>query len=142
LFVGLIAGVMLLRSHDQTEGDQQRALPAPLPDPGRAASEPRAKSKAAAQPSAVPAGSASGDKKPVLEFLPADSADASPTAPPESAAVSEPRPAPKQAQEPPAAATGAAPRASASSNLPDGGWVKPEWAIPDGDPVRRAPIEE
>jgi serine/threonine-protein kinase len=142
LFVGLIAGVMLLRSHDQGERDQQRALPAPLPDPGRAASEPRAKSKAAAQPSAVPTGSASADKKPVLEFLPADSADASPTAPPGSAAASEPRPAPKQAQEPPTAATGAAPRASSSSSLPDGGWVKPEWAIPDGDPVRRAPIEE
>ncbi|HYP88100.1 MAG TPA: protein kinase [Polyangiaceae bacterium] len=143
LFVGLIAGVMLLRSHDQADRDQQRALPAPLPGrgPDRQPSEPRVKGKAATQPSAAPPvptaapSAAASDKKPLLEFLPGD-APATPAAP--STAAPEPRPAPKQ--EPPAVSSAtAAPRPSASSDAP---WVKPAWAIPDGDPVRRVPIEE
>jgi serine/threonine-protein kinase len=145
LFVGLIAGVMLLRSHNEAEQDQHRALPAPLPDPGRQASEPRVKGKAAAQPSAAPvAAPSASEKKPLLEFLPSDAtsepaATATPTPTP-STPPGEQRAAPKQ--EAPAASASAAPHPASSSNLPDGGWVKPEWAIPDGDPVRRAPINE
>jgi serine/threonine-protein kinase len=139
LFVGLIAGVMLLRSHNQAEADQHRALPAPLPDPGRQTSEPRVKSKAAAQPSASPAPPPSApDKKPVLEFLPGDAPTTSAATATPPAALVEPRPSSKQ--EAPATSASAAP--PADGNLPDGGWVKPEWAIPDGDPVRRAPITE
>jgi serine/threonine-protein kinase len=140
LFVGLIAGVMLLRSYNQPEADQHRALPAPLPDPARQASEPRVKSKAAAQPSAAPAPPPSvPEKKPVLEFLPGDAptTSGSTTTPP--AAPVEPRLTPKQDAAPATSASAAPP---ADANLPDGGWVKPEWAIPDGDPVRRAPITE
>src|SRR6478752_1399056 len=141
LFVGLIAGVMLLRSHDQTEADQQRALPAPLPGrgPERQPSEPCVKAKAAAQPTTPPSITAppatASEKKPLLEFLPGDAPATPPTAPP---AAVEPRQAPKQDAAPSTSAT-AAPRASASADTP---WVKPAWAIPDEEPVRRAPINE
>jgi eukaryotic-like serine/threonine-protein kinase len=131
LFVGLIAGVMLLRSQHDAD-DQRRALPAPLPVPDRQPSEPRVKAKplptAAAAP--VPSGSA---EKPLLEFLPGEP---SPTPAPGAAAAGEPK-----AAKPEAPPTTGTPQAAPASSLPDGGWVKPEWAIPDGDPVRRAPVE-
>jgi eukaryotic-like serine/threonine-protein kinase len=136
LFVGLLAGVMLLRSH-RLQDDQHRALPAPLPTVAQKLSEPRVKSKAAAQPSAAPATSA---EKPLLEFLPGDAPSAAPPPPPVSPA--EPRSAAKP--EPAAASSSSAPKAlpAPATTLPDGGWVKPAWAIPDGEPVRRAPISE
>lgn len=131
LFVGLIAGVMLLRSKDDI-ADQRRALPAPLPTAARQPSEPRIKAKQ--QPSAAPSSSA---ERPLLEFLPGDGApsgSAAPAAPPVERAPSKETSAP---------ATSAAPQTPpATSGQPDAGWVKPAWAIPDGDPVRRAPINE
>jgi serine/threonine protein kinase len=139
LFVGLLAGVMLLRAH-RNQDDQHRALPAPLPTASaRVAVEPRIKPKAAAQPSASAAGSA---EKPLLEFLPGDapSASSAPPAPP--VAPVEPRGASKS--EAPASPAASAPSAAPAlgTTLPDGGWVKPDWAKPDGEPVRRAPINE
>jgi eukaryotic-like serine/threonine-protein kinase len=136
LFVGLIAGVMLLRSHNQVDKDPQRALPAPLPVPGRLANEPHVKPKAATQPSAAPTAS-TAEKKPVLEFLPPDATETSPAPSTPPAERTAPKPEPT-----PAASASASPTPAASSGTPDAGWVKPAWAIPDGDPVRRAPIEE
>ena len=135
LFVGLIAGVLLLRSQARTE-DQHRALPAPLPVPARQPSEPRVKAKAAGQaptPTPTPSASASAPR-PVLEFLPAE---APASAPPASAEP--PRPAKIEA---PPASSGEAPRPAPATTAPDGSWVKPAWAIPDGEPVRRPPIDE
>jgi serine/threonine protein kinase len=137
LFVGLLAGVMLLRSH-RSQDDQHRALPAPLPTAARQPSEPRVvKSKAAVQPSASGASSA---EKPLLEFLPGDASSAAPATPP--AAPAEPHGVAKP--EAPAPSSSGAPHAApaAGTMLPDGGWVKPDWAIPDDEPVRRAPIKE
>ena len=134
LFIGIIAGVMLLRSQAKTEGDQHRALPAPEPVAAHQPSEPKLKPKAAPTPSA----SASAER-PLLEFLPGDApsasaASAAPVAVP-------PEPHVSKSEAPPPSAS-AAPHAAPATTLPDGGWVKPEWAIPDGEPVRRAPISE
>jgi eukaryotic-like serine/threonine-protein kinase len=134
LFVGLIAGVLLLRSQKAAELDQQRALPAALPE--RQPSEPRVKSKAAAQPTPTPSVSASSSK-PVLEFLPPDAPA------PSSAASSQAEPPRVRKEEAaPAPSAGEAPGAAPSAAGPDGDWVKPSWAIPDGEPVRRPPISE
>ena len=130
LFVGILAGVMLLRGQRDAEADQDRALPAPLPVPAHQPSEPRVKTKAAPVPS-------SSAEKPLLEFLPGDAPVASP---PPSAAPSEPRPAAKP--DAPASSASSAPHAAPATSLPDGGWVKPEWAIPDGEPVRRPPVND
>lgn len=130
LFVGLLAGIMLLRGQRQAEDDQNRALPKPLPVAAHQPSEPRVKK------SATPGPSASAEK-PLLEFLPGDA----PSTPP-SAAPADPRPGAKL--EAPAPSASGAPHATPApaTTLPDGGWVKPEWAIPDGDPVRRPPVNE
>jgi hypothetical protein len=130
LFVGLLAGVMLLRTQRDSETDQHRALPAPLPVSPRQPSEPRVKAKAPPPP-------APSAEKPLLEFLPGDAPTAQPSV---SGAPSEPRPAPKQ--EAPAPSASGAPHAAPATSLPDGGWVKPAWAIPDGEPVRRPPVSE
>jgi hypothetical protein len=135
LFVGLLAGVMLLRSQHRGDVDQGRALPAPLPVPGRQPSEPHVKPKATPQASvsAVPSASA---ERPRLEFLPGDAPSTTPPVPavPVEARVAKP--------EAPAASASGAPHAAPATSLPDGGWVKPDWAIPDDNPVRRAPITE
>ena len=131
LFVGLLAGVMLLRGQRTDEQDQHRALPAPLPMSPRQPSEPRVKTKAT--PSASASASA---EKPLLEFLPGDG----PAAPAVSGTPVEPRPA--QKSESPASSASGAPHAAPATSLPDGGWVKPAWAIPDGDPLRRPPVSE
>lgn len=130
LFVGLLAGVMWLRADRAAEADQRRALPAPLPVPARQPSEPRLRLKGAAQPSASVAASA---ERPVFEFLPAEV----PSSPP--AASTGPR---SPAKVEPSAVGGGRPSAVPATSGPEGGWVKPEWAIPDGDPVRRDPIKE
>ncbi len=130
LFVGLLAGVMLLRAQRADEADQHRALPAPLPVTVRQPSDPRIKLKAAPPPSA------SADQ-PLLEFLPSD---APTVAPGVSGAPVEPRPAIKN--EAPAVSASGAPHVAPATSLPDGGWVKPDWAIPDGEPVRRPPVTE
>jgi serine/threonine-protein kinase len=123
LFVGLIAGVLFLRSRNQVP-DQHRALPAPLPAAvARKPSEPQVNKPKAPLPSASAASSA---EKPLLEFLPGDS-----SAPPASAAPA-PEAPPQTKPETPAAPTPSA----------DAPWVKPSWAIPDGEPVRRQPIDE
>jgi serine/threonine-protein kinase len=130
LFVGLIAGVLLLRSQKEADLDQQRALPAALPE--RRPSEPSVKSKAATQPPPPPS-VAPAPEKPVLEFLPPDS-------PAASAQVEPPRPRKEDAPAAPAASE--APHPAPSTTGPDGTWIKPSWAIPDGEPVRRDPISE
>jgi hypothetical protein len=135
LFIGIISGVLLLRNQRNNEADQHRALPAPEPVAVHQPSEPKVKQKAAPTLSASASASVSSDR-PLLEFLPGD-------APSGSAA---PAPAPVEPKvnktEPPASAPSGAPHAAPSTSLPDGGWVKPAWAIPDGEPVRRAPITE
>jgi hypothetical protein len=136
LFVGLLAGVMLLRSH-QSQDDQHRALPPPLPMAVPAPSEPHAKPKAAVQPSASAAPSA---EKPLIEFLPGDAPPAPPSVAP--VAPAEPHVTPKSGTAPASSSGAAQPAPAPGTTLPDGGWVKPAWAIPDGDPVRRAPITE
>jgi len=132
LFVGLIGGVFWFRAQ-RGAPDPNRELPKALPAAQRQVSEP--KIKARPQGSVSPAPSS---EEPVLEFLPGDAPSA---APPPSAAPLESRPALKAGA--PVASSGApepaAPRPSASSSE---GWVKPSWAIPDGDPVRREPIVE
>jgi hypothetical protein len=134
LFVGLLAGVMLLRNRNSTDDDQHRALPAPLPVSVRPSAEPKPKPKAASATS--PSASA---EKPLLEFLPGDSPSTGGSAS-VAPAVTEPHVAPKA--EPPAPSASVAPHPAPATTLPDGGWVKPDWAIPDGEPVRRAPINE
>jgi serine/threonine protein kinase len=130
LFVGILAGVMLLRGQRDADTDPHRALPAPLPVTARQPSEPRVKTKAAPAPS-------TSAEKPLLEFLPGDAPGPAPSS---SVTPVEPRPAPKS--DAPAASASGAPHAAPATSLPDGGWVKPEWAIPDGDPVRRPPVNE
>jgi len=139
LFVGLLAGVMLLRAQHADAPDQKRALPAPLPVAVHQPSEPHVKSKPAPAPSAS---AASSSERPLLEFLPGDapasgpSASASAAAPAPTSAPVEPRnAAPKPTA---AAAAGSSATPAPSSSV----WVKPEWAIPDDEPVRRAPIDE
>jgi len=140
LFVGLLAGVMLLRSQRAEAPDQKRALPAPLPVAVHQPSEPHVKTKASPPPSAS---AASSGERPLLEFLPGDAPSASasapasapgnaPVTPPESRGTGPGSPPPA----PTAASTGAPPAPSGSV------WVKPEWAIPDAEPVRRAPIDD
>jgi len=147
LFVGLIATVMLLRSQREDAQDQSRALPKPLPVAVHQPNEPKlSKPKTAPSSSATAATSASA--KPLIEFLPGD-------APPSTASSPTPvagTPSPATADQRAAAAkpdnvgapAGAAhPAGSASGPAGTGGtWVKPEWAIPDGEPIRRAPINE
>jgi serine/threonine-protein kinase len=130
LFVGLIAGVLLLRKQEEP-GDPRRALPPPEPAALRQPSEPKIKPKAvqAAQPSA-----SGSSEPPLLEFLPGDEPSAAPPSP----APVESQPAPKPEGVPaPGPAPSLAPPAPSSTV-----WVKPEWAIPDDNPVRRAPIQE
>ena len=132
LFVGLIGGVFWFRSQ-QAAPDPHRALPAPLPAADRQPSDPKVKVKG--QPSA-----AASTEAPLLEFLPGDV----PPAPsvPLAGGAPESRPAPKPGA---SAASSGAPAAAPpkpSANQPDAGWVKPSWAIPDDNPVRRAPITE
>ncbi len=135
LFVGLIAGVMLLRSNNGA-ADPDRALPPPLPNVARQPIEPRIKGKAA-PPAPEPSAPA---ERPVLEFLPDDAepTSRSETAPSESSAP-ERGPAKGDAAPTPSATPQTPPAGSAQ---PDAGWVKPAWAIPDGDPVRHDPISE
>ncbi|RYZ07287.1 MAG: serine/threonine protein kinase [Myxococcales bacterium] len=133
LFIGIISGVMLLRSQKQADLDQQRELPAPLPE--RPPSEPRMKGKAAAQPTPPPS-TATSAAKPVLEFLPPDAPVPSGGSP----AAEQPRPRKEDAPSAPSATE--APRPAPSTTGPDGAWVKPAWAVPDGEPVRRDPISE
>jgi serine/threonine-protein kinase len=140
LFVGLLAGVMLLRAQHADAPDQKRALPAPLPVAVHEPSEPHVKTK----PAPPPSGSAvSNSERPLLEFLPGDAPSASasavassPTTAP-STLPAEPRgTGPKSTPAVPNAGAGAQPAPSSSV------WVKPEWAIPDAEPVRRAPIDD
>ena len=131
LFVGLLAGIMLLRGQRSADTDQHRALPAPLPMTTlRQPSEPRVKAKPT--PSA-----SSAAEKPLLEFLPGD---ASPAAPAPSGASLEPRPTSKP--EAPANVASSTPHAAPATSSPDGGWVKPAWAIPDPEPAPRPPVNE
>jgi serine/threonine-protein kinase len=141
LFVGLIAGVFFLRSQRQDAADQQRALPPPLPVAVHQPSEPKVKAKATPSASAAAGPSASADK-PLLEFLPGEPSSSS--AAPAAATPVEPRPAaakPESSSAPAVGAGSASPAVPANSGT-GGAWVKPAWAIPDGDPVRRAPINE
>ncbi len=131
LFIGLIAGVLLLRGRSD-EGDPKRALPAPEPTALRQPSEPKIKQKAA-QPSLTSSAS-SEPEAPLLEFLPGEAAStATPVAP------TEPHAGVKAEAAPPASAAPPSVTPPPSSSAP---WVKPEWAIPDDNPVRREPITE
>jgi serine/threonine-protein kinase len=132
LFVGLIGGLFWFRSQ-QSAPDPNRALPAPLPAAQRLPSEPKVK------PKAVPPSATASAEPPLLEFLPGETPSVAPV-PPASAGASDSRPTRPEASAAPSAAPEAAPKPSESA--PDAGWVKPSWAIPDGDPVRRAPIVE
>jgi serine/threonine-protein kinase len=128
LFVGLIAGVLLLRSRGDDAGDQKRALPKPEPAAAvHQPSTPEIRRKAAQSGVAPPVSASAGP--PLLEFLPGD-APAPPAVAPQ---------APKPEAPPAVSATPPAAAPAPSSSAP---WVKPEWAIPDGDPVRREPIKE
>jgi serine/threonine-protein kinase len=132
LFVGLIGGLFWFRSQ-RAAPDPQRALPKALPAAAsRQASEPRIRSK-----TPQPSDSAS-EEAPLIEFLPGDAPSATPAL---SGAPLESRPTHKpETPSAPSSAAPAAPKPSASA--PDAPWVKPSWAIPDGDPVRRAPVVE
>jgi len=137
LFIGLIGGVLWLRSQRQDSADQQRALPPPLPVAVHQPSEPKVKAKTAPSSSALAAPSASA--KPLLEFLPGE---ATSSAGPAVAATPVPEPRPAAAAKPEAPAAGAPVPAPPANSGTGGAWVKPAWAIPDGEPVRRAPINE
>jgi len=142
LFVGLLAGVMLLRAQRADAPDQKRALPAPLPVAVHQPSEPHVKSKPAPAPSASAANSS---ERPQLEFLPGDAPASDPSASPSASAPSPTSTPPAVPLEPRSAAKAAAPAATSSGAAPapsSSVWVKPEWAIPDAEPVRRAPIDE
>jgi serine/threonine-protein kinase len=134
LFVGLIAGVLLLRSRADDGGDPARALPPPEPAAVRQPSEPRIKPKAA-QPS-PPASASAVPEPPLLEFLPGDA----PSSPPPATPPAEPHVAVKA--EPAAPVVSASPPSVTPAPSASAPWVKPEWAIPDENPVRREPIKE
>jgi eukaryotic-like serine/threonine-protein kinase len=135
LFVGLVAGVLLLRSRNEDLADPARALPPPEPAAVRRQSEAKLKPKAAEPVASAPPNSAAAEpssapaEPPLLEFLPGDgvATPATSTADPRVGSKLDPTPAEPDSRK-------AAPVDSA--------WVKPEWAIPDGDPVRRDPIQE
>ncbi len=131
LFVGLVGGLFWFRAQ-RAAPDPNRALPKALPAAAsRQASEPRVRSKT---PEAAPSTSA---EAPLIEFLPGDAPSAAPAP---SAVPVELRPAHKP--DAPAAPSGAPSAPKPSTSAPDAPWVKPSWAIPDGDPVRRAPVVE
>jgi serine/threonine protein kinase len=132
LCVGLIGGLFWFRSQ-RAVPDPNRALPKPIPaaQPDRRPGEPRRQK--AAQPSAT-----ASSEAPLLEFLPGDAPAATPGSS-ASGAAPELRPQPRPEA---SAAPATTPEPKPSANAPDGGWVKPSWAIPDGDPIRRAPIVE
>jgi serine/threonine-protein kinase len=148
LFIGLIAGVLLLRSQREDAQDQNRALPKPLPVAVHQPNEPKlSKPKPAPTSSASAAASASG--KPLIEFLPGDAPSGSAASPTPVAGT----PAPVTAEQraagakpdnvgAPAGPAHPAGSASGPAAGTGGAWVKPEWAIPDGEPIRRAPINE
>jgi serine/threonine-protein kinase len=134
LFVGLLAGVLLLRSRADEGGDPKRALPAPEPAAVRSPSEPKIKPKAA-QP-ALPPSASGASEPPLLEFLPGDAVS---TPPPTTPAPVEPHPGVKTEAAPAVSTTPPSTSPAPSSSVP---WVKPAWAIPDDEPVRREPVKE
>jgi serine/threonine-protein kinase len=147
LFVGLIAGVLFLRSRDTEAGDQRRALPSPEPAAVRTPSEPKAKPKLTA-PSATASSSAAPSAVPTaprLEFLPADAPSGAGGSPPSAPAPAESR-APSVKPEAPATPAPNASQRSGAEAAPKpegqgGAWVKPAWAIPDDEPIKREPVE-
>jgi serine/threonine-protein kinase len=128
LFVGLIGGVLLLRAR-QAPPDPDRELPPPLPAAVRQPSDPKVRPQ-----SPAPSGSAEADE-PQLEFLPGDA----PSALPSASASPTPTPTNPYNDEP---GSGPADAGKSSASHPDGGWVKPSWAIPDDEPVRRPPVDD
>jgi hypothetical protein len=136
LFVCLIGGLFWFRAQRATP-DPNRALPKALPAAQRQLSEPTIRSPKPKGSVATPPALAS--EEPVLEFLPGD--EAPPSAPPASAAPLDSRPGQK-AGAPATSSSLPDPAQTNPSANPAEPWVKPSWAIPDGDPVRRAPIVE
>ncbi|HEY6080891.1 MAG TPA: protein kinase [Polyangiaceae bacterium] len=142
LFVGLIAGVLLLRSRDPELTDQGRALPKPEPAAVQQPSEQPIARPNPAKPLASSSASAIGSAPvapPELEFLPGDAPTSTGGSAPVAAPASEARPQPKPE---PAPAPSASAESSAEPNEGQGGgWVKPAWAIPDEEPIKREPVE-
>lgn len=123
LALGLIGGLMFLRRADRGLEDQKTMrLPEPAAPPAEvAATERPTKAAAPAEPA------------PIDSAMPVDSAlpEASALPPPSAAPVGG-APVKEQMLDAGIDAT--------SSVAPDGGWQKPDWAIPDNEiPVRRGP---
>ena len=142
LGIGLAGGLLALRSHEP-EGTPQPVIPPLSAEVVSDGSEPElaksAASAARAVPSVAPAASAASSDVAAPTDLAAPPTSASPPLPVVSA-TGLPRPsgAPPKAvprEEPPPVTDTAAP-------APDAGWVKPDWAIPDDEPVRAKPIDE
>ena len=125
LALGLIGGLMFLRRADRGLEDQKTMrLPDPAAPPAEAAATERP-TKAAAPPELAPVDSA----MPVDSALPEASALPAPSAAPAGGP-----PVKEQVLD--------AGVDAAASVAPDGGWQKPDWAIPDDEiPVRRGPGE-
>jgi serine/threonine protein kinase len=149
LGIGLAGGLLALRSHEP-EVMPQPVIPALSPAAAIDGSEPElaksAASAARAVPSAAPAAAAPSSDVPSASDV---GAARDVAAPPDSAsaplpavsATGLPRPSgvpPKAVprEEPPATPDDTAAPAS------DAGWVKPDWAIPDDEPIRAKPIDE
>jgi serine/threonine-protein kinase len=128
LGIGLVAGFLVL------DREEPAATPTVTPGlaPVRSSEVPRVKSAAPKKKAQDLPPLASAPE--VGTEAPAPSASAAPAKDGRLAA-----PAPAASAAKPAASSSAAP---AQPTPPGSTWVKPAWAIPDEDPIRRAPVEE
>jgi serine/threonine protein kinase len=127
LGIGLIAGFLLLNR------EEPAATPAVTPGlaPVRSSETPRVKSAA---PKKKPQDLPPLTSAPALGTeAPAPSASVAPV---KDARLALPSPVPSAAK--PTASASAVPAPAP----PPSAWTKPAWAIPDEDPIRRAPVEE
>jgi serine/threonine-protein kinase len=132
LTAGLVIGFLFLRYRAQAD---DRELPAPAARAERSLERTSAKVRPSAetlQPAAVP--SASADATAATD---GGIRDAGADAAAKDAGVSTPDAATPRASTADAAVKRERPSEPVPADPPDGGWVKPEWAIPDDEPIRR-----
>jgi eukaryotic-like serine/threonine-protein kinase len=140
LGIGLAGGLLALRSHEPAPSPipvlppiaSEQVEDGPTPVKSAASGAPRAST--APSSSAAPADSASEAAKALASAAPTASAA------PEIASAALPKPAKPQ---PTFHEEGTAPAAGGTkSTASDAGWVKPDWAIPDEEPIKKEPIQE
>ncbi len=134
LGIGLVAGLIVLPRYSKLTFFGKSAAPLPAPLPPRSASQPRVKTP----PSRVEApplpGIELGEGSTGVEGIEGIEEILSP--PPSAAPSAGPIVPVPRGQKPQAPASAAAPPSSTPATAPTP-WVKPEWARPDDEPIRK-----